>query len=292
MAALSNGNNCWITNGDFSYCAPTYPGVILRRSKEYTNNSCCIKRISLNGYVDNTIRMYVEFVSDDTCAECKKIMPPYAHIELPKNTMKLGNAHVHELAHSFLSCLMKYEESVEMIISDICSTLGLDICLGVTTDKLLKMSVKDACDYVVKAQQYGDDSSIYQLIQAYFEKFSEGQVATPQEVCDLIDSVKGSNKHYQEAQDLKFKMLMMQDKSLMTPEETHQTKEQMFVTSLKSGDQQFADSIFNELCGFPFGSDELKNIKPDEDTLLMLAMKIDELQTKLSSKGGACAEDK
>ena len=138
---------------------------------------------------------------------------------------------------SLLMALVAHDDSLKSIIGDLCDFLKIDRSLSVTIDQLVVMSVTDACEGAVKVQSCGFNSLIFQLIKYYFKKLCDGdESVTPQQLCDLIDSVDPKNEYHVQALDIKFKMLLGQDQTSMTPDEKIWTKQMLFDTAFKKGD--------------------------------------------------------
>jgi hypothetical protein len=235
MAGLSSKPS-WSIEGDYSFIPPRY-GSILLRQKEYK----CSDGLSfaLLCYSSGTvIRFY--FNSKQECKNVSKELLKcgvFGEIDLPEDRMVIRQIEDTQIACKSLSVLLSLYESVGDVIDDVCKTLGLDISLGMDVMQLLQMDVCDAHEHVIKAQNIGNYLLIFQLIEHYFDMMCGGETSvTSQELCDLIDLVVPESEYYSCSHDIKFKMLLWQDEQHMTSKEKHQTKQELFKTSLKKGD--------------------------------------------------------
>jgi hypothetical protein len=186
---------------------------------------------------------------------------------------------VKKLTHAFLLKNDAFDYSTKKIKHDLCNFKKIDYTLFINVEQLMMMSVSTACEHVVKGQHTGYDM-LFELIESYRDKLYSGDdLASPQELCDLIDLVDPKKKFYIQALEIKFQILLNQDQEHMTTEDKILTKQMLFDNAFKKGDIEFAQCILGELCGFQIGASAFNSTNLS-GFIFELSSKIKELQQK------------
>jgi hypothetical protein len=290
MTSPNEKNNIkWTHNGNFNEYH-NEKGSTLTHKKKYSSYSTenKMKYIKLVEYNDGHRRIIIGFRENDMC---KMFTEQCTGFDFDFDVTKYSDesifyfkqGHIKKSVYDFLTVLIKFDDSIKNISSDICETFEISSSLGLDINQLSKMSISDACCKAIEVQNFDNYLLIFELATFYFNELQkEHSIVTLQELYDLLNLVKPENKYHDQLQDMKVNVLLLQDRNQMSLEEKHKTTQQLFMDSLNGTNQSLTDNLFSELCGNSLGEIFLDNVKCDIDTILILSDKIKELQNTIN----------
>ncbi|WP_028389683.1 hypothetical protein [Legionella fairfieldensis] len=186
----------------------------------------------------------------------------------------------------FLRYLAQTEPGFKELIPEICDYLKISKSLGLDITQLKAMSVSDAIENAIEAQDNGDFELIWTLFNYYYQdsleiKEPSEYLVNSQTLFDLANSILEKNPHYKEAQT-KITEILMRNEEASSPEESYLNLQNKFRFALNGDNQELTDRFFHEMCGGKLGEPIQENIQGDAETLINLANKIKSLNEKLN----------
>jgi hypothetical protein len=287
MSLFNTQPTTWATMGDFKKNHGKNNNMIHQKNYTCDNDENIIKDICLIEQKDFTKQIIILFKHYDVC---EKFQTQCLMLGFDIKVNRYGKkfklcfeqAHDVNICYNFLDILTEFDESVKIIIEDICNTLEIYPSLGLNVQSLSKMSISDACHKVIKAQDFGNNLLIFELSVFYFVDIQikkEHSIIDPHELCYLLNHVKLENIYYSQLQKMKENVSILVEEDKISQEEKYKNTQQLFIDALYGPDQVSKDCLFSELCGNSDGNLFIENINLDTDTLLSLAVKIKELQS-------------
>ncbi len=196
--------------------------------------------------------------------------------------------------NDFFRRLLQFDPSIQSVLPVILKQLNLSQTLGLNLSEISQLPKKEAISLVIEAQSHGAYDLIWELFKRYDDDFipqegPNGEVIPAQnkaeitlkDLYELANSIVPNNPHYQEAQLECVHLLMRVDiPDNADEDQLYADLELKFKHAVLGNDPTLTDQLFAQLCGLRFGDPHTQNIKPNVETLCLLAKVIREINHK------------
>jgi hypothetical protein len=282
----------WTKLGDFKH---TTRGMgLLNHNCIYYSDDSKYKKIELRRYLttkEQSFWFIVQMRSEEETNDLIGILKQHffdkaskkAHkiIECENNDTINFNPFNREQMALFFKLLANFDPSVKEILSEIMD----DLDLYETKEDLLEipeLCSEKAIAMALEAQDKGFFDVPWNLAERYWQDSLDEKPKysfTDQQLGDLLEGISKKSPHYIKAQDRLLDLLLRIEPD---DQERRTHSKILFGQALKSTNQLLIDQMFNDLCGNPFSTEIIHNIKTDDETLTKLAEKIMEMNLEIA----------
>lgn len=281
----------WETIGDFSEKYTSHdPNVGLMHSIEYvitdnTNQQARISKVTLLQAKDSSFRFSLKFTRQAAKKDFKLSGIDQKLIDSgpgPRKTLFTNPTRNKRNLFNILNGMIAFDPHILLIIEDIGKKIGLEVVPGLAIESLLTLPIAVAIDEVKKAQPYSPHL-IWELAQAYLQDSLLPKPAyqvDSQTIYDLLSAISPENSCYATAQDAIVDLLMRVDSC----DDKQFDLQLKFSHAINGTRQSVTDKLFEQMCGYTMRQSPFSNIKPDVDTLCLLAGEIKRLNDALKAQ--------